>query len=284
MELAVNCMHMLSIVSLIGFLVCFVPIVMNFGEIDKGVYLSFVNTLESDVFRYSLVASIAVATPMGLDFMIDIFIFIWNNKNSLCKGNIRLPRPDSKLLLILYLMIPNLNADLLNSFLGARVILILYGFSIQIWIYGESHLKNSWFVLGYFFMILCVTLMTLDSYTVFKAPDDMILIEVAFFSIGALCLTVIFIRWISILRSIGYYNITQSQKDNLLYVIIFGIFGICLTFVTVCFLIAIGKFNANYYIIITYLESMISICFIIFETRASKAEVLSMKDVSDMNF
>jgi hypothetical protein len=236
------------------------------------------------------VANVAVSTPMGLDSMIDILSFAWSTKNSIFKGNIRLPLPDPKLLLILSLMLPNIfilllsvptnNVDLINSFFGARVILILYGFSIQIWIYGESHLKSIWFVIGYFLMTGCIALMTLDSYSVFKAPQGMFFIEVSFFSLGATILSIIFIRWILSLKSIGYDNISQSQKDNLSYVIIFGIFGISLLLVTAIYISVMGYFDANFYITISYLEGMVSVSLIIFENRAAKSDFLSMKDVS----
>jgi hypothetical protein len=103
------------------------------------------------------------------------------------------------------------------------------------------------------------------------------------FSVGVIILSVIFIRWIISLKSIGFHNISQSQKDNLWYILIFGSFGISLLLITAIFTLTQRRLYANFYIIITYLEGIVSVCLVLFENRAAKSEVLSMKDVSDTN-
>jgi hypothetical protein len=122
--------------------------------------------------------------------------------------------------------------------------------------------------------------MTLDGYTYLNI-FFVALIEWAFFTIGAIILSIVCIRWI-LAQNLGIHNISQSQMNNLWYIIIFGMFGISLFLMTICFSIIVGYLNLNYFVVISYLEGMVSLCLIILQNRATKYEVI-LKDVSYNN-
>ena len=225
--------------------------------------------------EYFLIANAYIAVPYIIDFLFEIF----SDKTKKSRCGIRS-------YLILSLIIPNLlifislnyynNIKCIVLIFNARFTFVIYGLSYNIWLNGESYFKSKLFITGNILLNCFIVILTCDIYAP-VASTLFFWIAFGFFIIGSIILSNLFLRWILFIKLIRYENMQLSQKNCISYIMLF-MFYIMFYFITL--LIYGGNYNINYCVIITFIEGFTIISLIIIDNRASRSEMLFIKDVS----
>jgi hypothetical protein len=258
----------------------FLPSILCLGNVRENV--SVFETLKSHTVGYALIFNLGIVSSYFADFVLDIWFKLLNvRKNSTKHAGVVPPKlflissfiiPN---LLILVISIPNLDVDLLVSLIVLRWILIVYGFSYHIWLTGGPHFQTKWFILGNFLLIVSFSLGALDFYACF--PNFLLLwIAIGISIIGNFILMIIYIRWILSLKVIGFKKLSLSQRNCFWHTVIFAFF--CMLFYTIT-ISRMGDYDVNYFILITFIESMMTLGLITSDNQLSKSLETSMKEV-----
>ena len=260
----------------------FLPLFINYGEIgtmkNDELHDAILVAMESSEWQIAIVANIAVAIPVVIDFVLDIMHnkFIGNTE----KEKAQLPR----IFLIFSLLIPNMlllaisfpcqYVELTVCIFTTRIILLFYGLLGHLWTVGGSMFISNWLIVAHAALALGVIAITYD--TINATPVSYLFwLGISMYGLAIIIILYFVINFFSMAHKRGLQNLNSSELSCFMYLSLFCAIGLYFYISTI---IDRGDYNTKFCTTYTCVEGFCTLLLSALQGRLTRHEIV-MKEV-----
>ena len=272
----------LFVITVLSVFASFLPLIVNVGDIgtikNEISRTAILDAMESKEWQFALVANIAVAFPVVLDFILDTAHNILIGSNN--KVKLQLPRillifsllgPN---LLILFVSIPFQYVEFTVCIFTTRISFLVYGVLGHLWTEGGYIFRSNWFIAAHSFFAVGIITVTYD--TINANPGTFLFwFSISIYAFAIIIVFFFVIKFSLVIRNQGFWSLDSSKLSCFLYLSLFCAIGV---YFYISGIVYEGKYSTNFCVTYTCVEGFCTLLLSALQSRLTRHEVI-MKEV-----